>query len=498
MNRSSDRRGARDGAIAPSASAVAAGALESRRLTAQRRLGGNRSGASTPDVPGNIAPPWWANPAILAAGFIIPMFTLVFVIPTLFGTSALQLRSAIYFEFRYFGLGLAFLFSLLIGCMLGQLIRPGLPKPGHKQEEYISLIYLELMALMTIGAYLIWFRGVFTSPAAMVSLIKGDGEFGNIRYTSRTIGGVTTFTQCGLTYIILYLDRVWGLKQPIEQRRFKWYVVMILGLTVFRAHFWAERLSLIEVMVPIGLLFFCYRDRGTNPILRLVRMAGPILGIGFLIVFFGMMEYFRSWSAHYSDVETSFWGFVMRRFLAYYYTALNNGAGLLMMMDWPTYNMEHVLSWVYRFPVMIGPIFRYAFDVETFDYVFLDKFADPEFNNMSGIFTIFYDMGVGGSLLYAGLWGCVAGAAYSSMRARRGFLRLLYPLLFLSILEVMRVIYLGDPRAFPAIITLMLGYGMFRTRVGVPRQLHQISRARRHSTVKGVWYRPRIGRLFGR
>lgn len=482
----------------PGTSLITPSLRETRQALAHRRGGGSLPHASEANLVANISPPWWANPATMTIGFIIPVFTLVYVIPTVFGTGALQLRSAIYFDARYFGLGLAFLVSLLVGCMIGQLVRPGLPKAGHSKEEYVSLVYLEILALVTIGAYLLWFRAIFFSPQAMLSMIRGDGEFGSIRYTSRTIGGVTTLAQCSLSYIIFYLDRVWGLRKPILQRRFFWYFVVILGLTVFRSHAWAERLSLIEVMVPIGLLFFCYRDRGTNPFMRVIRVAGPVLGIVFLIGFFGLMEYFRSWSAHYVDVEDSFWGFVMRRFLAYYYTALNNGSGLLLTLEWPTYEMEHVLSWLYRFPALIGPIFRYAFEVQTLDYTFLGRFADPEFNNMSGIFTIYYDMGVAGALLYAGAWGCFAGAAYASARARRGVLRLLYPLFFLSILEAMRVIYLGDPRAFPAVLTLVLGHALFRTRVDVPSQPHQIRRARRHATVEGRWFRPRVGRLFGR
>ena len=477
------------------AAAANARSVEARQLTAHRLLGGNRQPVSKPGSIPNSPPPWWANPTILVGGFIIPVFTLVYVIPTLFGTGALQLRSAIYFEARYFGLGIAFLFCLLVGCLVGQVIRPGLPKPGHTREEYVSLIYLEIMALATIGAYVIWFREVVISPSALIAVFRGES---NLRYTSHTIGGITTFTQCGLTYVILYLDRVWGLKLPIPQRRFFWYLVAILGLNVFRAYAWAERLSLIEVMLPIGLLFFCYRQQGTNPIMRAARAAGPVIAIVLLIGFFGVMEYFRSWSQHYSDVEASFWGFVMRRFLAYYYTALNNGAGLLLTMDWPTYEMDHVLQWLYRFPALIGPIFRNAFEVKTLDWQFLGKFADPEFSNMSGIYTIFYDMGVPGALMYAGMWGFVAGVSYASMRARRGMLRFLYPVLVLSIMEVMRLIYLSEPRAFPTLVTLIGGYALFRARVDVPAQLHQVRRARRHSTITGRWYRPNIGRLFGR
>ena len=467
----------------------------------RRHLGGNLRRQVEVKAVLNVSPPWWANPAILMGLFIIPVYTLVYVIPVLFGTDSLQLRSAIYFESRYFGLGMAFLASGLVGCILGQLIQPAPPPPGKNKEEYVSALYLEALALLTISAYLIWFRDIFLSPKALLSIIKGGGELANIRRTSQTIGGITTLTQCGIAFIILYLDRVWGQNQPLLPWRFKVYIAMVIGLSLFRAYAWAERLALIELMVPIGLLFFCYRGRSASPIIHLLRIAGPVIGVVALIGFFGVMEFFRSWSAHYVDVEDSFWGFVMKRFLAYYYTALNNGAGLLLTTgnDWPTYTMEHVLSWLYRFPALIGPIFHYAFDVQSRDGSFLTRYADPEFNNMSGIFVIFYDMGVPGTLVYALFWGGLAGASYASVRARRGMLRVLYPLFFLSILEVMRVTYLSDARAFPALLAVIVGYSLFRARIVVPTQLHQIRRARRHSTVEGGrWYRPRFGRFFGR
>ena len=317
-----------------------------------------------------------------------------------------------------------------------------------------------------------------------------------MRAQNQTIGGITTLAQCGLSYIILYMDRVWGLKQPIPKRRFAWYFYVILGLSMFRSYAWGERLAAIELMVPVGLLFFCYRDRGTHPVMRVIRAFGPILGLVALIGFFGLMEFFRSWSA-YESAESGFWSFVMRRFLSYYYGSLNNGSGLLLTMDWPTYEMEHIFQWLYRFPALIGPIFRYAFDVQTLDFVFLGKYADPEFTNMSGIFTIFYDVGLAGALLYAGIWGCFAGASYACVQARRGILRLFYPLFFLSVLEIMRILYMSDVRVFPVILSLVLGHTMFRARVAVPMPQHQIRRARYHEVgAGGRWYR--FGRFLGR
>lgn len=446
-----------------------------RRLGAHRVAGGTRSETNVV-AHADPAPPWWANPAVLIGAFILPLFMLVFLVPTVFGRGSIVLNARVYFDWPYFGLGVAFFATMLVGALLGTYLRPAPPSPRAARESRVSEGYLEALGLLSIAAYMIWFRGMVTSPSDLVALFTGGGA--DIRGNNQTIGGVTTLAQCGIAYSILYLDQLWGTRVPFRTKRPHWYFAIIVVWTVFRVYAWAERLALIELAVPIGLLFFCYRTDVRWRVVSAIRRFGPFLGLGAMLLYFGATEYSRSWNAHYQYSEDSFWDFVTRRFLTYYYTALNNGAGLLQNYDWPTYQADHVLQWLYRFPVSIGPIFRYTFDVESVDTRFLFAYADREFSNMSGLFTVYFDLGIGGALVYAALWGATIGYAYSCVKARTGFWRLLYPLLFVAILEAMRVPYLGEPRAIPPVFALAIGYLLFRPAVRRPDKAFTRTRGR--------------------
>jgi oligosaccharide repeat unit polymerase len=389
------------------------------------------------------------------------VYALVFLIPELFGRSAIVLRTRVYFTWPYFGLGCLFFVSMLLGAFIGRGIIPN-PVASKRREEFVANWYMDVLAIATIGAYLIWFRGIFTSPSQFLSLFTGQGVYGNVRDVHKTIGGVTTLTQCGIAYVVLYLDHIWCVRAPFSHKRFHYYFLAIIALALFRVYVWAERLALIELVVPMGLMLFCYRAGDGHVFFRTIRCFGPVIGVVVLALYFAITEFYRSWNAHYQFLDEGFASFAQRRFLTYYYSALNNGAGLLEMLEWPTYEFDHILQWVYRFPALIGPIFRYAFDVETLDYRFLARYADPEFNNMSGVFTVFYDVGVAGASIYALVIGCLAGASYRGVVERRGFLRLFFPLMFMAIIESMRLVYLSEPRAFPAILAIAAGWFLFR------------------------------------
>jgi hypothetical protein len=75
---------------------------------------------------------------------------------------------------------------------------------------------------------------------------------------------------------------------------------------------------------------------------------------------------------------------------------------------------------------------------------------------------------------------------------------LLYPILFLSILEIMRVPYLGDPRAFPAIMSLVVAYWLFRERRQVATGHAVRLRGRGLHTVRGSGFGARAASLLRR
>jgi hypothetical protein len=436
------------------------------------------------------------SPVAMVGAFMIPVYFFVFLVPELLGTESLQLKARVFFDWKYFGMGLLFLTTVLVGALFGTYLQPEPDDARATREPWVSNWVMDAIALATIGAYLIWFRGVLSNPAEFVGALFGQAAYGVSRQDNQTIGGVTTLTQCGIAYTVLYLDRMWALRKPFTSVRYHWYFAIILLWGALRVKLWSERLALIELVVPIAVMFFCYRADSRLWFMRLLRRFGPLLGVVGLVVLFAVGEYFRSWRGYYQFVEDDFWAFIRRRLITYYYTALNNGSGLLENYDWPTYEFQFTLQWLYRFPALIGPIFRYAFDVSQEYRRFVVDYADPEFNNMSGLFTHLYDMGLGLGLVYAIAWGGLCGYAFSCVKARRGFPRLLYPILFLSLLEVLRVPYLGDVRAFPALAALVFGYLLFRER-RVERRGHG-SRFQRRSvaTIRGPgWFARSAGLL---
>jgi hypothetical protein len=276
-----------------------------------------------------------------------------------------------------------------------------------------------------------------------------------------TIAGITTATQFGIAYVIFYLNHRWVLRLPFASLRYSIYFWIIVGLAVFRVFGWAERLALIELVVPIAVIAVAYRFRASGPVWRGVVRALPLLGIAFLLLFFAGTEYVRSWSAYYQFERQSYSEFVISRVATYYYTALNNGAGMLEILEWPRWEFRHTLAWLHRFPLLVGPIFGFLIDVRP-QMDFLSSYADPEFNNYSGVFTVFFDLGVAGALIYAFVWGGLMATLYRGFATARGLGFILYPGLYISALEMLRLPYLGESRVFPFILIALVAYAFFR------------------------------------
>ena len=294
-----------------------------------------------------------------------------------------------------------------------------------------------------------------------LDLLKGAaGAVVSIRTIAPVDPGVTSFAKFGVAYIVFYFHERWVNRQPLP-RRYTLYCLAILALALFRAFFWAERLALIEVLLPMAVIFVTFRLGTESKWIRLLASFAPFVGVIGLLIFFGAAEYLRSWIAYYQYHGRGFLEFVVTRVTTYYFTALNNGAGLLAMLDWPTWKFEHMLAWLRKFPFGVGSVYRAFVDYR--DHLpFLARYGDPEFNNPSGIFTVFFDLGLPGGLVYAAAWGALMGYTYRGFILKRGFGSLFFPVAFISMLEVMRVLYLPDSRAFTIMLGLAMGYVFFR------------------------------------
>lgn len=412
-----------------------------------------------PSLPRHANRVWWSAPHLFVVFYLIPMYSLLFALPKVFGPNVVIVKFRIYFDWYYYFLGLAFLLTFAAWAAIFDRFSIGY-RPRACLRYAIAPAYLEFLAIATITAYAVWFHKLLLNPKLLLDIVTGvAGAVYATRLETQTISGATTATQFGLAYVTMYLHARW-INAATLPRRFQVYFYALLGCAAFRAFGWAERLALIEILVPIVILYLGHRARPQGRFVRLSVAAAPVIGIVVLLVFFGVTEYFRSWSTYYRHQDVAYLDFVLSRVTSYYYTALNNGAALLDNVDWPNWGFEHVLQWLHRFPILVGPIFRFVIEAKQ-DQNFLRSYGDPEFNNLSGIFTVYHDLDIPGGLLFAALWGALMGFLYQGYRSARGIGVLLYPVTFIGVIEAMRILYLCSSRAFPALLAIAIGYALF-------------------------------------
>jgi hypothetical protein len=170
----------------------------------------------------------------------------------------------------------------------------------------------------------------------------------------------------------------------------------------------------------------------------------PIISLVLMIAFFAGTEFFRSWDFHKDEFH--FWDYIIGRMLTYYYTALNNGAILLQTSDWPTYSMINTMGWLYRLPGL-SDLMAAAVGPKYFLYqAVLDLYADPEFNNTSGLFPVIQDVGLVGAVIFYFIIGAWLSYCYRCYVIGAGWGSFYYPLIYLTTVDVLRIVYLGSSK----------------------------------------------------
>ena len=222
----------------------------------------------------------------------------------------------------------------------------------------------------------------------------------------------------------------------------------MLGAT--RAVLWSERLALVEVLVPIVVLFFAFRSRVSAKVIHAI----PFLGMFGLYVMFSFMEYFRSWR-YYAAYEDNFFLFTLNRLLSYFTTSIYNGIMYNEYLDSVCYSGEHVFSTVYRLPV-VGNILTEAFGCSQF-VEFLHRHANPEFNLVSWPFYIASDIGVLVTIIVAFILGLFSGWLYANIQ-KSIFSMLFFPFIYLGLLDFLRQGYMHGARTFYIYLGLFVVY----------------------------------------
>lgn len=407
---------------------------------------------------------WWLNPAWLAglAGILVSIAA--YVTPE--ATYLAQWHTPKYFTGEFFAISVGMSLLFAFGAVCSMLLAKGAEPVDWKRDlpwEWITAAFW-LCVVLSVAAYFIWLgvaiaRGVTLDLA--LAVLKGQkNAFQQMKDVYLvTISGVTTLTQLGIPAVILgvMIGSVKGWKPVLPP------IVLLFALSVIRALFNAERLAIIELAIPvlvISLRLNAFDSPGFQGRWKTILQFAPIFGGILLLGIFGVFEYFRSWSSHYSAGDQSFWQFVVLRLSGYYVTALNNGALMASRID-PVWAPFSVLHGLWRFPVLSG-LMDAAYPGIKLDSVRLDPYMDmldreanPEFNNSSALLPPIVDFGVAGAFLFWLCAGLLCGLLYRWYLDGKPTGLLFYPIFFTGITETTRIMYWGEGRAVATYIILI-------------------------------------------
>ncbi len=386
--------------------------------------------------------PWWVTPHGLTLGFLIPVFVIVAAAGRL-KLPGLTVRGHIFLNDGYILMGLLILVCIAIGGWVGSRLSPR--ARHHEAGSYLGAGFV--VGTIALAAYLFWFKIFLADPSMLIAALTGAYKPDRNEIGSTT--GLTSLVNMTPAYFSIYAYHLLYAKAQFRTRDHVLAGVLMF-FTLFRVYAWSERLALVEAAIPFAIAAGLKLSGGAaSPAKRLASWLGPFAAVPLLILYFGAAEYFRSWQSGTYAGKSGFWEFAIGRFASYYFTSLNNGAGVLATLEWPSYGFENTLGWLHKFPFGGGEFFADLVGSARTDFSqFLAKYVDLEFNNPSGIYSVVYDIGLPMAIAYFCLIAAAAGYALNLYRQRSPLGAIAYPMLYLSLLEIFRYPYFGTSRAF--------------------------------------------------
>lgn len=409
---------------------------------------------------------WWLHPASIfgVAGCLIGIAA--YFIPE--STYRDNWRTPKFFDAEALGITFACVAVFVFGALLSsQYLSRFAPSSTevtspHIRWDLVAVLFRVSVWLAVLG-YAIWIglaiqRGITWNSA--IGVVTGEkGAMYDARYTYLpTVGGVTTLTEFGsaaaIFGAILGSNLGWGM----VRRR----LGLILGLAVLRALLNSERFAIIELVVPflaaVLPAWYFGAQRVSKRTRGLVRLV-PVIGVVSLLFVFTGFEYFRSWSNYYAGRDQGLMEFGTMRLVGYYVTSFNNGAYFLHRLE-PLNAPYFSLHFLWGFPLS-SPLIKRLFTDPLLDstekwfyFPFLESDANVEFNNADGMLFPLMDFGVAAGVIYWFVIGLGCGLLYYLYCRKKPMGLMLYPIVYLGLLEVPLALYWGEGRAFPSQLLL--------------------------------------------
>jgi oligosaccharide repeat unit polymerase len=363
--------------------------------------------------------------------------------------------SAKYFSVVGLCIYIVFVVSFLAGAALAKR-RRGTPdcveissaeglKRFVRRMDFVILLSLFLV----VAAYYIWFGRALASEGLSVLWFPfvSDAISCKELLEKYMIEGLTTLTQLGPFVVIastVYLH--------ITQRKYYYiFLLVVFGLSVIRVVYFCERLAFLELLVPLVVL------RMRLCILSLKVKRWLILGI----VLFGTIwstELIRSYGRYAQASRT---GFLLHKLFAYFVSGLNN---FLAYVDFsgaffPKEILPHLLSKFYTFAGIS------THSQETIMYI-LDNVLTPDYTVFNGMGYIYMDFGLVGAPILL-LLGYMAYSLFVEFKKGTVIGLFVYPLVYLTIIDSFRIIYISLPRGAIPFLTTFLISMLYYSRFGV-------------------------------
>ena len=391
------------------------------------------------------------HPAAAASTATIPVLVVALLLPKEVYQS--HWRTPKYFDLYEFALGSTLLAAFVVGAIVaGRREKPICQIVATPRQTALLQRGLRVTLTLTMLGYVAWgaiaaARGL--SSAALANVLAGTPNALSYEKSQflAPVAGITTLTQFAPVAVVCAL-----VLRALDRSRRVWTtLVPLLAFAMLRTIFYAERLALLEIIIPFVICALAF-SREHRPTPRWVRFL-PIWAPLALIVVFGVFEYNRSWSTYYKGVsQRSFASFTVDRLEGYYATAANNSA--LLLKTQRAHVPAYSLNWLWNAPI-IGERARAAIiNDSSSDNAWRDVLvnkANPEFNNQGGLLLPVAEFGTLGATIFWCALGLIFGATYR--RFREGALEalLLFPILFLGLLELPRIYYWPQGRAVPAL-----------------------------------------------
>jgi hypothetical protein len=408
---------------------------------------------------------WWLHPRYVVLLLGIPLLIVAYLLPE--GSYLILYRSLKHVD-RPFLIDSMVVYAAFIAGTFAFFSTGPRPRPQWKDVLLYCRTFVWPLFVLTVFGYAAWFayaaalNGLGTITGALLDVVLAR-DVGTYSYAKDelfvTLPGLTTVTQCAILYVtveaLLWVRRA---SDRLALARF----AMVLSLALVRALLLSERLALVELVIPVVVIFVTIGPISNLAYRNLVRLAPVFIGVG-VFGLFAVGEYFRSWTFFQPIYSGPYLKFAAERFLGYYATAVNNGA--VVYYYEPIQPLRYTFQNLLEFPILGSAVSAFYTSTLGEDYIdythLLETYANPEFNNTALVGLLLNEYSLFLAPVAGFLLGLLSVTLYNSFLNGRLVGILLYPSFFVGVLEISRIYYWSNTRYFPTLAFLLLSLLLF-------------------------------------